>query len=197
MKLISVTLSGEIIKLEQPELQLCLFWPKKVVFKFWPLEAYFEMLKWDTLSAVKLASKKAMFFNFWPNRMNEKGDKMCWWCFGFFFHKFIPAPWSDWKIDWWDFFHCIHYAKTQKTEAMLVIQATDSETKMSGDSYKLCVFQGDAHTGHTITLFSSDPISCKTKVIVLSSQEHWEEIPLIFMRYWHTMMMNNNRSFQH
>jgi len=29
MKLVFVTLSGEIIKLEQPELKPCLFWPKK------------------------------------------------------------------------------------------------------------------------------------------------------------------------
>lgn len=29
IKLIFVTLSGEIIKLEQPKLKLCLFWPKK------------------------------------------------------------------------------------------------------------------------------------------------------------------------
>lgn len=61
MKLIFVTLSGAIIKLEQPELTLCLFWPERVVFKFRPSGAH--------VSAAKVI--------FWPNRMNEQIGTIC------------------------------------------------------------------------------------------------------------------------
>lgn len=84
----------------------------------------------------------------------------------FFPYQFIPVPWKDWKKPSLIIFLSLHSLCKNWERKQKPCYCNSSywfEMRISGDSYKLLMFeqQGNAHTGRTIKLSASKPCLVK------------------------------------
>lgn len=102
MYLIFLTLSGEIIKLEQPKLKWCLFGTnKKNIFQTFPFGSVFKNLIIKYIFDCKSYQSRRHYSSTFGqtklmNRVILCAEDVLSGVF-FFQYQFIPVPWKDWK----------------------------------------------------------------------------------------------------